>query len=142
MSDVASSSMGGPPTHPGQDDASLGELLSRLTTDFGELVSTQVELAKVEVKDEARRAGKGAGMLTAAGLAGYLALALLSWAAAWGLAEIIPTGWAFVIVGVVWAIVAAVLAANGRKQFKNMQPLPETNRSLQEDRQWARQLKT
>jgi Putative Actinobacterial Holin-X, holin superfamily III len=58
------------------------------------------------------------------------------------LAELIPTGWAFSIVGLVWAVVAAVLAINGRKQLQEMQPLPQTTRSLQEDAEWARQQKT
>src|SRR3954451_3445178 len=124
------------------EDPSLGDLVSRLTTDFGDLVSTQVELAKVEIKEEVSRAGKGAGMLTGAALAGYLALALLSWAAAWGLAEIIPTGWAFFIVGLAWAAAAAVLALNRRQRLQPVQPLPQTTRSLQEDAEWARQQKT
>lgn len=129
-----------PPTTT--SDASLGELVSRLTSDFGELVSTQVELAKVEIKEEVGRAGKGAGLLTGAALAGYLAIALLSWAAAWGLAEVVPTGWAFAIVGLVWALVAVVLATNGRKQLQTVEPMPQTSRSLKEDAQWARQQKT
>jgi hypothetical protein len=48
-------------TKPLEPESSLGQLLSRLTSDFGDLVSTQVELAKVEIKDEVARAGRGAG---------------------------------------------------------------------------------
>src|SRR4051794_386787 len=130
------------PAADGSAEPSLGELVSRLTSDFGDLVSTQVELAKVEIKEEVTRAGKGAGLLTGAALAGYLAVALLSWAAAWGLAEAIPTGWAFCIVGLVWAAAAAALAINGRNRLQSVQPLPQTTRSLQEDAEWARQQKT
>jgi uncharacterized membrane protein YqjE len=131
-----------PASASGDDDASLGELFSRLTSDFGELVSTQVELAKVELKDEITAAGKGAGLLTGAALAGYLAAALLSWAAAWGLAEVMATGWAFLIVGLVWAAAAAVLAVNGRKRFQRLHTFPETTRSLQEDAEWLHQQKS
>jgi len=127
---------------PAAEDASLGDLVARLTSDFGELVSTQVELAKVEIKDEVTRAGKTAGLLTGAGLAGYLAVALLSWAAAWGLAEKLATGWAFLLVGVIWAVVAAVLAASGRRQLKEIRTLPQTTQSLKEDAEWARQQKS
>jgi len=102
------------PTKPVDPDHSLGDLLSRLTEDFGDLVSTQVELAKVEIKEEVTRAGKGAGMLTGAGVVAYLAITLLSFAAAWGLAEVMPEGVAFLIVGVIWAIVAGVLYSTGR----------------------------
>jgi uncharacterized membrane protein YqjE len=127
------------PTKPIDPDHSLGELLSRVTSDFGELVSTQVELAKVEIKEEVSRAGKGAGLLTGGGLAAYLAAILLSFAAAWGLAEVMPEVFAFLIVGVVWAAVAAVLMLSGRKQLDSVRVTPQTRASIQEDVEWAKQ---
>jgi uncharacterized membrane protein YqjE len=130
-------------TEPLEPDASLGELFSRLTKDFSQLVSTQVELAKVELKEEVAHAGKGAGMLAGGAFAGYLAVLLLSFAAAWGLAAVMPTGWAFLLVGVVWAVVAAVLAKTGREQFRAVHPVPpQTKQSLKEDVEWARQQKS
>jgi uncharacterized membrane protein YqjE len=130
-------------TQPLEPDASLGELFSRLTKDFSQLVSTQVELAKVELKEEVAHAGKGAGMLAGGAFAGYLAVLLLSFAAAWGLAAVMPTGWAFLLVGVVWAVVAAVLAKTGREQFRAVHPVPpQTKQSLKEDVEWARQQKS
>src|SRR5215212_788328 len=86
-------------------EAGVGELLSRVTDDFSQLVRTHVELAKVEIKEEVTRAGKGAGMVTASALAGYLTITLLSFAAAWGLSEVVPEGVAFLIVGLVWAAI-------------------------------------
>jgi len=131
------------PTQPLEADKSLGQLLGQLTHDFGDLVSTQVELAKVEIKEEVSRAGKGAGLLTGGGLAAYLALVLLSFAAAWGLAEVMPEGVAFLIVGVVWAAVAAVLYVIGRRELSAVQPVPpQTKQSLKEDAEWARQQKS
>jgi len=128
------------PTQPLESDKSLGDLLGRLTKDFSNLVSTQVDLAKLEIKEEVARAGKGAGMLTGGGLVGYLAILLLSFAAAWGLAEIMPTGFAFLIVGAVWLVVAAVLLLRGRDELKSVNPVPQQTKSeLQEDIQWARQ---
>lgn len=130
------------PSKPLEADRSLGELLSRLTDDFGDLVSTQVELAKVEIKEEVTRAGKGAGMMTGAGLVAYLALTLLSFAAAWGLAEVMPEGFAFLIVGVVWAIVAGVLFMTGRKELGAVRVPPQTKASIEEDIEWAKQQRT
>lgn len=130
------------PTKPIEADKSLGELLSRLTSDFGDLVTTQVQLAKVEVKEEVSRASKGAGMLTGAGVVAFLAVMLLSFAAAWGLAEVMPEGLAFLIVGVVWAIVAAVLYVSGRKQLDAVKVPPQTKASLEEDVEWAKRQKT
>ncbi len=127
------------PTQPIDADQSLAELLGRLSSDFGELVSTQVELAKVEIKEEVAKAGKGAGMMGGGAIAGLLALTLLSFAAAWGLAEVMPEGFAFLIVGAVWAIAAAVLFITGRNRLTTVEPLPDTRDSIKEDIEWAKQ---
>lgn len=126
-------------TEPLESDKSLGELLSQLSADFGELVSVQVELAKVELKDEARAAGRSAGMFGGAAIAALLALLLVSMAAAWGLAEVMPEGWAFLIVAVVWAVAAGALFMVARKQMREIEPVPESRESMKEDVQWARQ---
>jgi uncharacterized membrane protein YqjE len=131
------------PTQPIEADKSLGELLSRLTNDFGELVSTQVDLAKVEIKEEVSRASKGAGMLGGSAFAAYLSILLLSFAAAWGLWEVMPAGFAFLIVGVLWGLVAAVLFVPGRKKLEQVRvPPPETKQSIQEDVEWAKRQKS
>jgi len=128
------------PTRPIGGDASIGDLLGRVTDDFGKLVSTHVELAKVEIKEEVTRAGKGAGMLGGAAVAGYLTLTLLSFAAAWGLAEVVPEGVAFLLVGLVWAAVTGVLALRGRKELQAVRtPPPVTKQTIEEDVQWAKQ---
>jgi uncharacterized membrane protein YqjE len=131
------------PTQPIEPDRSLGELLSRLSTDFGELVSTQVELAKVEIKEEVSRAAKGTGLLGGGAVAAHMALLLLSFAAAWGLAEVMAAGLAFLIMGVIWAIAAAVLAMQGRKKLRTATPvIPQTKEELKEDVEWAKQQTT
>ena len=123
------------------EEASLGEVLGRLTDDFSSLVRTHVELAKVEIKEEVTRAGKGAGMLTGAGLAGYLTITLLSFAAAWGLTEVVPEGVAFLIVGLVWAGITAALALGGKKELEQVKAPPQTKEAIQEDVQWAKEQK-
>ena len=127
------------PTKPVDPDASLGDLVGRVSRDFSELVSTQVELAKVEIKEEIATAGKGAGMLGGGAFCAYLAVVLLSFAAAWGLAELIPEGFAFLIVGAVYAIAAAVLVPKGKQKLTSVHPVPEqTAETVKEDVQWAR----
>ena len=68
------------------------------------------------MKQEAAKAGKAAGMLGAAGFAGYLAVVLLSFALVFALSNVMDPGWAALIVAVLWGIIGAVLYANGRKQ--------------------------
>jgi hypothetical protein len=84
------------------------------------------------------RTGRGAGLLTGGGVAALLALTLFSWAAAWGLDEVMPRGVAFLIVGAVWAIVAAALFFTGRKQLEAVRMAPETRASIEEDVEWAK----
>ena len=128
------------PTSPVEPDASIGDLIGRVTSDFSELVTTQLELAKVEIKEEAARAGKAAGMLGGGAFCGYLAVLLLSFALVWGLAEIVHVAVAFLIVGALYAIAAAVLALQGKQRLSEVRPVPEqTKETIQEDVQWARQ---
>lgn len=127
------------PTEPIEGDRSIGELLARMTSDVSALVATQIELAKVELKEEVGRAGKGAGMVGGGAVAGLMALLLLSFAAAWGLSELVPEGVAFLVVGVVYAVVAAVLLQRGKEQITSTPVVPTTVETLKEDVQWAKQ---
>jgi uncharacterized membrane protein YqjE len=121
------------------DGRSLGEIVGDLSTDLTTLVKQELTLARTELKEEAAKAGKGAGMLGGAGVAGLLALMLGSFALAYLLDNWMPVELAFLIVTLLWAIVGAVLAARGRKELKNANPqLPETQQTLKEDAAWAR----
>ncbi len=105
---------------------SIGELFSEVSNDLSLLMRQEVELAKVEIQDSARRAGKGVGMLSGAGLAGYFALFFLTVAVCWGLAQFIGLGWSALVVAVIYAIVAAVLAFSGKKQLESVKGAPQT----------------
>ena len=132
------------PTQPVEPDQSLGELINRMTSDVGQLVSTQIELAKVEIKEEVSRAGKGAGMVGGGGLAGFLAALLVSFAIAYWLADLFDDlGWGFVVVGLVYAVVAAFLVLKGKQRINSATPVAEqTRESIKEDVEWARQQRT
>jgi hypothetical protein len=120
--------------------ASLGDLFSRLTADLSKLMRDEVELAKVEINgavQEARTAGISIG---AAGVLGLMAFVMLSFAAAWGLSEVVPEGVAFLIVGAAYGVVAMALLALGRQRLKAVKPVPEqTVETLKEDVAWAKQ---
>lgn len=125
-----------PIEHP---EKSLGDLVGDLTSEFSTLVSTHIDLAKAEIKQDAREAGRAGAMFGGAGVAALLALVMVSTAAAWALAETMAAGWAFLIVGVIWGLVAAVLAMSGKKKVDEMNPGPhETMQEIKEDRQWIK----
>lgn len=129
----------GVPPPPGDDRASLGDLVGELANDLSRLMRQELELAKAEIREEASKAGKAAGMLGAAGFAGYMTAVLLSFALAFGLAYAVGLAWATLIVAVVWGIAGAVLFSTGRSKLKNVAPKPErTIETLKEDAEWAR----
>jgi protein-S-isoprenylcysteine O-methyltransferase Ste14 len=107
------------------DERSLSELLSDVTSEIATLFRKEVELARVETSEQVSRAAKAGGMLGAAAVIGFLDLILFSFAAAWGLATVMPTGLAFAIVGVVFAVVAGVLFTAGKKRMAAVNPVPD-----------------
>lgn len=118
--------------HAKAETTSLGDLLGDVTRDMSTLMRQEVELAKVELKQSATRAGKGAGMLAGAGVAGHFVLLFLSLALWWALGTLMGLGWSGVVVAVIWGIVAAVLAARGRKELNAIKGMPQTAETLQE----------
>jgi uncharacterized membrane protein YqjE len=128
------------PSQPKQPEKSLGDLFGELSQEFSELVHTQTELAKTEIRGQADKAKRVAAAFGGAAVAGYMALLLLSFAAAWGLSEVVPEGVAFLIVGLIYAAVAAILFLRGRERARALSMVPEaTVASMKEDVQWARQ---
>jgi hypothetical protein len=120
-------------------ETSVGELIGNISDDLSRLFRQEVELAKAELKQEASKAGKAAGMLGGAGFAGYLAVVLLSFALVFGLANVMDAGWAALIVAVLWAVIGAVLYADGRKKLKDVDPMPRrTVDTIKEDAQWMK----
>ena len=128
-------SVGGP-TGSGsaaQDEASspsLGELLSEITRDVSTLMRQEVALAKAEVADSAKKAGKGAGMLGGAGVAGHMVLVFLSIALWQALAGPLGPVWSALLVAVLWGVVAAVLALRGKNEMQKVQGAPRTAETL------------
>jgi hypothetical protein len=104
---------------------SVAELFGEVTQDLSTLMRQELELAKAEVKQEAVKTGKAAGMLGGAGFAGYLTLLFASIALWWGLANVMDQGWAALIVAGLWALIGAVLFLVGRRRLQQVQLTPE-----------------
>ena len=100
---------------PDVEGASVGQLIGEVTKDLSTLMRQELELAKVEIKAEAKKAGQGAGMFGAAGFAGYMVLMFLSFALWWALENVMDTGLATLVVAVLWGVIGAVTFVLGRK---------------------------
>lgn len=109
----------------GVENASIGDLLGNVSQDLSTLLRQELALAKAELRTEAVKAGKGAGMIGAAGFAGYMVVLFASIALWWALANVLDEGLAALIVAVVWAIAAGVLYSTGRRKLREMNPKPE-----------------
>jgi hypothetical protein len=107
---------------PPPENASTGELISRLTEQISTLVRDEARLAQAEVTQKAKRLGLGAGLFGGAGLFAFFGLAVLISAAVLGLAEAVPGWLAAVIVAVVLFAVAGVLALIGKKDVQQGSP--------------------
>lgn len=124
---------------PDVEGRSVGELLGEVTGDLSKLMRQEVALAKVELKEEATKAGKASGVLGGAGAVGYLVLVFLSLALMFALDNVMGIGWAALLTAVLLGIVAAVLFVVGRNKLKQVNPKPEqTVETLKEDVQWAK----
>lgn len=118
---------------------SLGELVGDLAQDLSQLMRQELELAKAEIREEAKKAGKATGMLAGAGFAGYMTAVLLSLALVFALGAVLPLGWAALIVAALWGIAGFALYSTGRTKLRQVASKPErTVESLKEDAEWAR----
>jgi uncharacterized membrane protein YqjE len=118
---------------------SLGEIVGDIATDLSTLVKQELELAKTEAKEQAAKAGKGAGMFGGAGVAAHLMLISLTFTLIWLLDNWMPLPLAALILTIVWAAIAGVLALRGRDEFRRMTPpLETTQQTLKEDVEWAK----
>ncbi|WP_205647512.1 phage holin family protein [Agromyces badenianii] len=120
------------PSERQAETTSLGDLLAEVSRDVSTLMRQEVELAKAEIRETTKRAGRGAGLLGGASVAGILALAFLSVALWWALGYLMGNAWSAVIVAVLWGIVALVLALTGKKQIEQISGLPQTVDTVKE----------
>src|SRR5438874_2163370 len=108
-------------TVPHAEEPSLGGLVASATKDLSALVRSEVELAKTELRKEAKHAIAGSGMFAVAAFLGLFAAILLTIAAAYGLTALgIPNGFAFLIVAAVFLVLAGLLALIGKRQVSKI----------------------
>jgi uncharacterized membrane protein YraQ (UPF0718 family) len=127
-------------TEPDLREQSLGELFGRLSSDTSALIRQELALARAELTEKGREAGKGAGFLGGAGLVGLLAAGALT-ACFVLLLDLAMAAWlAALIVAVVYGAIAAVLGLRGRDRVQAATPpVPEqTVETVKEDVEWAK----
>jgi drug/metabolite transporter (DMT)-like permease len=121
------------------DNRSLGDLLSELSRETGQLVRKEVELATTELTAKARVAGAQVGVAAAGGALAHAGLLVLVAAIVIGLAELGLAPWlSALIVGVVTMVIGYVLVNRGLAGLRGTNIVPtQTIETLKEDARWT-----
>lgn len=120
-------------SNPGAD-ASLGELMSQLSTQTSRLVRDELRLAQKEFQESAKQVGIGAGLLSVAGIFAFLGLATVIAAAVAALSLVLPVWAAALIVALVLFVIAGIAALVSKKQAEEVTPAaPRTVETVKAD---------
>ncbi|HVL24356.1 MAG TPA: phage holin family protein [Thermomicrobiales bacterium] len=136
-----------PPRDPGDvagSDETLGTLVAGIVEDLQSIVRGEVQLAKTELKEDAGKLGRGAGMLAGGALVGLVGFIFLMLGVTYLLNKSMQMWIAAGVVGVVLLVIAAIVAMAGKNQMSAASLTPQqTIDSVKEDQQWAsRQIKS
>jgi hypothetical protein len=121
-------------------ERSLGELFGRLSEQAAAMARLEVRLAKAEMVQKGRLAGRGAALVAAGVLVALGAFGAVTATLIMALSEGMDGWLAGLIVTVVYGLIAATLALSGRRRIAEASPpVPEqTVETMKEDVQWAK----
>ncbi|MFC4056906.1 phage holin family protein [Planomonospora corallina] len=114
---------------------STGELIRQVSEEVSRLVRDEIRLAKIELAEKGKYAGRGAGLFGGAGVVALYGGGALVAAVVLLLAQVMPAWAAAALVGAVLLVAAAILGFRGKRQVSAMgSPTPErTIRSVKDD---------
>jgi hypothetical protein len=121
-------------------ERSIGDLFGKLSNELSTLIRQEMELARAELTEKGKQAGKGAGLFGGAATVALLGAGAITAGIVLLLALLIPDWLAAIIVGLVYVGIAAVLGLKGRDEIQQATPpVPEqTVDTVKEDVQWAK----
>jgi uncharacterized membrane protein YqjE len=109
-------------TEARSDQESTAQLVSRLSEQVTTLVRDELTLARIEMTEKGKRAGRGAGLLGGAGVVALYGLGALLVTGGAALALVMPVWAAALIVTVVLFAAAGIAAVAGKKEVKRATP--------------------
>ena len=112
------------PTQPESAEKQLGEIVADVSSKASLLVREEIELAKAEVTQKAKRLGIGAGLLAVAGVFMFFFLIFLLHMLAWGCVDWFGVNvWVgYGIVCILLLVFAGLLALIALRAFKKGSP--------------------
>ncbi len=122
-----------------ENSRSIADVLQDIVANVQEIVRAEVRLAKTEVKEEASKAGRAAGMLAGGAVAGIYAVGLLLLTILFALARVMPLWLAALILFALLGIATAILLSAGKKRFQRVHAAPEkTIETMKENVEWVK----
>ncbi|MFF7202402.1 phage holin family protein [Streptomyces sp. NPDC008141] len=113
----------------GESKESVGDLVSQASQQLSQLVREELRLAQAEMTQKGKRFGKGGGMFGGAGIVAFIGLQALAATAIAALVLVLPLWAAALIITGVLFVIAAILAAMGKKQVGMATP-PTPERAI------------
>jgi uncharacterized membrane protein YqjE len=115
-------------------EPSIGDLVSQAVRDVTQLVKCELALAKLELRDDAKRLGLAAALLAITAFTGCLILVLLCFAFVYGLVTLGIWTWAaFLIVAGVCVLLAALAVLIVIVKVRGVSGLRKTRQTVQAD---------
>jgi len=121
---------------PGEriEDKSVGALVAMASKNISNLVRAEMELAKMELKADAKKAAISSVMFTIAAVMGGIVVIMLSISLAYGLVALGIWRWAaFLIVAGVYVVLAGILMYIAKQLITKIEGAKRTRRTLKDD---------
>ena len=112
-------------TTPPPHDASVADLVDRLSEQTARLVRDELKLARAEYTDKAKQGGTAAGLFGAGAILAWFGVGTLLATLILVLAVFLPAWAAALIVAAVVFLAAGIAALLGKKKAEGLTPTPE-----------------
>ena len=130
---------GSPPADTGGDQRSTTEVLASLIANLQALLKTQLELLKLEIGNIARDKAVAIGLFVGAGLFSLFVLVFAGVTGAAALSLVLPAWAAWLIVTGAYLLVGVVLALLGLRLAKRPVKPERTQQELDNLKRWAQE---
>lgn len=125
---------------PQPEGRSWKEIVADIIRDIESIFRNEIRLAGVELKTKFKKSAKAGGLLAAAGLLGFFAMACFVMTTIIVLSIILPLWLSSLLVGVLLAVVAGGAYLLGRTALEEIDPVPQrTVETLKDDVEWVKE---
>ncbi|GGN69324.1 hypothetical protein GCM10010112_34710 [Actinoplanes lobatus] len=109
-----------------RNDQSTAELVSQLSEQVSTLARDELALARIEMVDKGKKAGKGAGLLGGAGVIALYGMGALLFTAVAALSMVMPMWAAALTVTVILLCAAGITGIAGKREIREaVPPVPD-----------------